>query len=133
MTEWIWHTHRDRLSVALCAEYEAQLAKDEPRRYLLGEMVRQVGAWQREQSATEPYKVLASLPFLIYITTNPGSTLLDALREQGKQPELEVCRWNSALDDQMSVFETAPDTGPARNVRWCFICSVISAFQPQLY
>jgi CHAT domain/SIR2-like domain len=113
LTEWIWHTHRDRLSVALCAEYEARLAKDEPRRHLLGEMVRQVGAWQREQSATEPYKVLASLPFSIYITTNPGSTLLDALREQEKQPELEVCRWNSALDDQMSVFETDRDYRPS--------------------
>ena len=56
-----------------------------------GGAVRRWPAASRARNAAEPYKVLAGLPFPIYITTNPDNLLEAALREAGKAP-----RWSSA-------------------------------------
>jgi hypothetical protein len=42
----------------------------------------------------EPHAVLASLPFKVYVTTNPDTLLFDALVEAGKTPTFKICPWN---------------------------------------
>src|ERR1700726_644269 len=42
----------------------------------------------------EPHAVLAGLKLPVYITTNYDDFMTGALRAQGKDPRLELCRWN---------------------------------------
>lgn len=44
----------------------------------------------------EVHAVLARLPLAIYITTNYDLSMFEALRAAGKDPQLEVCRWNNS-------------------------------------
>jgi hypothetical protein len=59
----------------------------------LTEMTAAVGKQQREANPTEPHRVLAGLPLPIYVTTNPDNLLADALREAGKEPQVELFHW----------------------------------------
>lgn len=61
----------------------------------LEEIIRIVGAEQRAAEPTEPHRVLAGLPFPLYLNANPDSLLADALAEAGRPPRVEVCRWNA--------------------------------------
>ncbi|MGH2618325.1 MAG: SIR2 family protein, partial [Thermomicrobiales bacterium] len=61
----------------------------------LGEISTAVGRQQREADPAEPHRVLASLPLPIYVTTNPDNLLADALRDAGKEPQVELFRWSS--------------------------------------
>jgi hypothetical protein len=72
---------------------------------LLLDLIAAVGAQQRERDQADPHKVLAELPFEIYITTSPTNLLDDALRDAGKEPRLEICRWNSNLELLPSAFD----------------------------
>jgi hypothetical protein len=57
-------------------------------------------------SPDEPHRVLADLPFPIYITTNYDNAMISALRFRGKDPKLELCRWNSYLEEnEESIFD----------------------------
>lgn len=51
------------------------------------------GRLRRADQPDEPYKLLAELPFEIYLTANPDNLLTDALREAGKKPQVQICRW----------------------------------------
>ena len=53
----------------------------------------------------EPHAVLAELPLRVYVTTNYDDFMVQALRRAGKEPRQEVCRWNSAVRDEPSVFD----------------------------
>ncbi len=64
----------------------------------LDELVEVVGARRRAADPAEPHKVLAQLPFSIYVTTNPDNLLAAALVEAGKAPRVELCRWNRHLE-----------------------------------
>ncbi len=58
-------------------------------------------------SLDEPHRVLADLPFPIYITTNYDTAMISALRFRGKDPKLELCRWNTYLEEnEESIFNT---------------------------
>jgi hypothetical protein len=48
---------------------------------------------------------MADLPLPVYITTNYDDFMVRALRDRGKRPEQEICRWNSRLDGLPSVFD----------------------------
>jgi hypothetical protein len=61
----------------------------------LTEMTAAVGKQQREANPTEPHRVLAGLPLPIYVTTNPDNLLADALREAGKEPQVELFHWTA--------------------------------------
>lgn len=50
---------------------------------------------QLRQDDLEPHKVLARLPFPIYITTNPDNLLTSALTEAGRTPLQKVFRWHA--------------------------------------
>ncbi len=58
-----------------------------------------VAVWRKRygEDPGEPHRMLASLPFRLYLTTNPDSLLTLALTAAGKAPEVEVCRWRDDL------------------------------------
>ncbi len=61
----------------------------------------------------EPHRVLADLPFKIYITTNYDDAMTSALQFRGRDPKRELCRWNSYLEDnQESIFDKDKDYTP---------------------
>lgn len=68
------------------------------------------------------YTLIARLPVTTYITTNRDNLLLDSLREEGRKPEVVVCRWRPMLPDDIggddhdwpsSVFDRNPDYEPS--------------------
>jgi hypothetical protein len=61
----------------------------------------------------EPYRVLADLPFSMYITTNFDDFLVRALDERHKEPHRELCRWNRLLKSESSLLSSDYDPGPA--------------------
>lgn len=44
----------------------------------------------------EPHGALAGLPLPLFITTNYDGFMVAALREAGKDPKRELCRWNAS-------------------------------------
>jgi hypothetical protein len=54
----------------------------------------------------EPHRVLADLPFPVYITTNYDDFMIRALAKRGnKKPKRELCRWNKyILSDEPPLF-----------------------------
>lgn len=81
---------------------------DEHVRALVGD----VGRRQRARNPYDPYRVLAHLPFPIYVTANPDNLLAEALVEAGKQPVVELCRWNDQADLPPPIWDTDPNFKP---------------------
>lgn len=78
----------------------------------LSELASAVFKREREHHEAEPHKVLASLPFKLYVTTNIDNALLDALRAAGKNPQREICRWNDESRRIESIYDTNPGYRP---------------------
>ncbi len=73
-------------------------------------------AWlaHRATGATDPHMVLASLPCRIYVNAHPARLLVSALREVGKDPQVELCRWRPDVGDwPPSVFNVDPSYEPS--------------------
>jgi hypothetical protein len=73
----------------------------------------------------DPYRILAALPFPIYVSTSPEGLLAEALREvelpaapparpepRKKDPVVEVARWNDSIEGAPSIFEEDPGFRP---------------------
>ncbi len=69
------------------------------------ELVAAVGDLRRAADSADPFGVLAALPFPIYLTASTDNLLSSALRAAGKEPEVELCRWNKELEHIPSVFD----------------------------
>jgi hypothetical protein len=109
----------------LAVNYGKQFPRGELRKYLCGEVVRRYGDWlpdelrngsldqlvgavgakRRDRDPAEPHKILAQLPFPVYITATPYNLLESALAEAGKSPVVEFCRWNQNLAKLPSIFD----------------------------
>ncbi len=77
-----------------------------------------VDTWSRLRSGIEsdPHSVLARLPCPVFVTGHPASLIGAALREAGKEPVEEVCRWRPDVYDwPMSIFEAEPGYVPSAN------------------
>lgn len=74
-------------------------------------LIRAVGELKRKQDPNDAHAVLASLPFPIYISTNPDNLLAEALKAAGKDPQVELCRWNADMLTP-SLYEKEPDFRP---------------------
>jgi len=77
-----------------------------------------VVTWSRQRSGVEsdPHAVLARLPCPVFVTGHPASLMGAALREAGKDPVEEVCRWRPDVYDwPRSIFETEPGYVPSAN------------------
>jgi len=71
----------------------------------LDQLIEAVGAIRRQRSPAEPYKVLASLPLPVYITTNWNNLLSAALKEAGKDPQILLCPWNDYVEQLQADFD----------------------------
>src|SRR5262249_6566964 len=60
----------------------------------------------------EPHRVLAGLPLSIYITTDATNLLADALTAAGKEPQVELCRWNEDIAQLPSIYDREPNYRP---------------------
>lgn len=75
----------------------------------LDQLVKDV--WTRlHENHADPLVMLAKLPLPIYVNTQPTSLLTTALRAEGKEPRVEVARWNSRCPP--SIFDRMPDYEP---------------------
>jgi hypothetical protein len=79
---------------------------------MLDDLLSVVGDKLKTEPATHPLRTLAALPLPIYITTQLGNFIADALKAAGKQPVVEICRWNDYLELQPSIFDREPDYRP---------------------
>jgi CHAT domain-containing protein/SIR2-like protein len=79
----------------------------------LDELMTAVGDLRRRTDQADPHKILAGLPFPVYITTHPANVLSAALAGEGKQPQVELCRWNDEFEWPPSVYDTEPDYRPS--------------------
>jgi hypothetical protein len=87
------------------------LDRDE-RREKLAELFSFVGAEWRRSDDFQPHKVLAALPASIYVVTTPDDLMPDALREAGREPQIEYCRWTPELQAEPPLL--AEDYHPNR-------------------
>lgn len=77
------------------------------------DLYRTIGRHERALDPFDPYRTLAAQPLPIYVTANASNMLSEALLEAGKQPVIELCRWNEDLDRLPSIFEREPDYRPS--------------------
>ncbi len=93
--------------------YQSDLPGDlQQGRASLDQLVSVVGERFRDKREYDPYKILAHLPLPIYITTNPGDLMGDALREAGKEPKVILCPWNEYIEQRKSLFDCEADYFP---------------------
>ena len=71
----------------------------------LDQLIEAVGAIRRQRFPAEPYKVLASFPLPVYITTNWNNLLSAALKEAGKDPQILLCPWNDYVEQLQADFD----------------------------
>lgn len=72
-------------------------------------------------SIDEPHRVLADLPFPIYMTTNYDDSMMSALKSRNKYPKLELCHWNKYLrEHEESIFDENPDYTPTPEYPFVF-------------
>ncbi|MGH8884048.1 MAG: CHAT domain-containing protein [Egibacteraceae bacterium] len=81
----------------------------------LDALITAVGTYRRSVDEFEPHAVLARLPFKVFITIDQTNLLADALEAEGKEPQVELCRWKdediwpeSVFDDPFSQYEPSP-------------------------
>jgi CHAT domain/SIR2-like domain len=106
---------RDELTEHLRREMLRRYGQDLPeelRNASVDELIRAEGQQRRIQDALEPHRVLAQLPFKIYITAGLTDLLSDALREVDRDPQVELCRWNDYLESRHSIFDKEPNWRP---------------------
>jgi len=85
---------------------------DELRGACLDDLITAVGTQCRELDPAEPHRVLAQLPMSIYITTDPSNLLAEALVAAGKEPQVELCRWNEDVELLPSIYDDEPSYRP---------------------
>lgn len=102
----------ERLKAELIKRYGDQLSPN-LREAELEEMLAEVGRLRRENNPADPYRVLAALDLPIYITTSPGNLLAEALRADGKDPIVEICRWNRDIEWLSSIYDNEPAYRPS--------------------
>jgi len=101
---------RGHLRQALLHRYGQRLAnyyaEDLPSR--LHELIKVVGALDQEQDPLELYRILAGLPFPIYVTTDPSNSLEEALSAVDRPPRPIVCPWRGDIDPRYYKLDVLP-------------------------
>ncbi len=65
---------------------------------LLNELMLHVGRAQRKTDPADVHRLLARLPAKVFVNANRDNFLRDALIEQGKRPQVQLCTWKSVND-----------------------------------
>lgn len=100
------------LRTSLLERYGAQLpeaVKTGP----LEELIAAAWSVRHRDHPDDPITVLARLPIPIYVTTHITDLLADALREAGRDPVVELCRWTDDVSWPDSALEADPDYQPS--------------------
>ncbi|UCC64089.1 MAG: CHAT domain-containing protein, partial [Anaerolineae bacterium] len=74
----------------------------------LHEFVQSTSAQGAEFEPLEPYRILAQLPFRIYITADPTNLLEETLIAAGKEPQHRVCPWREEIRPADYEFDDTP-------------------------
>lgn len=97
----------DPTNLARVVQYIATL-HDPPfaKRRVRDRIKAQRDAFQKSSEAAFPvnYKKLADLNLPIYLTTNYDDFLTRALKAADRTPRIEVCRWNSQLQEELEDY-----------------------------
>src|SRR5208337_4267127 len=56
-----------------------------------------------DEILNEPHRILARLPFHVYLTSNFDDWMEKALRQADKEPKIAVCPWNKYIIDAPTV------------------------------
>jgi hypothetical protein len=112
----------DKLTDHLCAELRRRYGRlfSEKQRTqtcnnkLLDELISIVGTNAQARDGNEPHMVLANLSLPIYITAVFNNLLAHALSAKGKNPEVEICHWRSAIGYE-TIFDREPGYEPDVN------------------
>ena len=97
---------RDRLLARFGNRLPEDLDRDD-----LNSVVSATGKMLRATRRLEAHRVLASKPFITYITVNSDEMMEDALREAGREPRSDFSRWNDKIAD-VSRFPTLRESEP---------------------
>lgn len=100
----------DQLRSDLLERHSSGIQGD-PETLDLEDLFAQIGAHHRTNPA-DPFRVLAELPFRVYVTANLSNLLTEALRAAGKDPQQEICRWHEDLESLPSIYDDEPDYQP---------------------
>jgi hypothetical protein len=106
---------RDELEAYLCREIgerHGALSPEGACETSLNELISKIAAGYLASDSTEPHRVLAQFPLPIYITANFSNLLAEALEKEGKEPRVELCRWNEYVAMLPSVYDDDPGYRP---------------------
>jgi hypothetical protein len=115
-----WATQRgypfaDSHDLIRVAQYRAVMAGDSvlPKEEMISELQQcQLPDFSKPD---QPHRILASLPLPVYLTTNYDNFMTQALGQKpnpNKAPQEVMCRWNSQLKREKSIFEDDPNYVP---------------------
>jgi len=76
-------------------------------------LARAIGEKRRKANPLDAYRVLASLPFPLYISANPDRLLEDALEDAKRKPEVMISPWKTTLAGRKTVFDREPSYEPS--------------------
>lgn len=102
-------TNLPRVTQYIATVYDPPFAKTEVRDYFVERLEQFRDSFR--QSFPDNYRILANLDLPIYITTNYDDFMSRALASAGRPPQVEVCRWNSALYEELGDYSTTPPAG----------------------
>ena len=88
----------------------------EPYEGLLNEMLKEVGTAQRAGNPADVHRLLARLPLKVFVNANRDNLLRDALIEQGKAPQVQLCTWR-VINDMPKPIGDAPPKGYVPSVQ----------------
>jgi len=89
------------------------VVKDMDADAFLGDALIEVAEALEADGKHNSHKVLAGLNLPLYLTTTPDNLLADTLKAQGKDPIVDICRWNDDLvHDKDPVFEPLGEERP---------------------
>lgn len=93
----------------LAVEFYPMFPKDE-----IVQLFEELNASPDFSNPNEPHRVLADLPLPVYLTTNYDDFMMRALaRGRLRDPKREVCRWNSLVRREPSLFDSGYEPTPA--------------------
>jgi hypothetical protein len=107
MEDYLRRTLRQRFKEALPADLATGPMAD------LDALVGSIAAQRRAADPLDAYRVLARLPFPLYLVANPDRLLEDALQEAGRKPQTMISPWNARLASQKTVFDVRPEYEPS--------------------
>jgi hypothetical protein len=79
----------------------------------LDALAKVIGARRRADNPLDAFRILAKLPFPLYIVATPDRLLEDALEEAGRKPEVIISPWNARLAQRKTVFDLRADYEPS--------------------